>query len=1217
MQLTLQPNVQLVVNIIENDVDEADAQIQHYEVVGPTREVEMIAKLFPGVGDDSVRTVRGPLSPVAPITLPKSVWEAAGIPAKAKYFAFAYPACIGFYKKGEVLNTDNLQPMDKQLLKLNLVEEMWGFFLLVGGFIYMDENKQILQNNALTLVPTDFMMNFNGPKTPGVECLQGLQTHGRMINVTLETLQEAGFKAFGWAHANEKPDGHALSTSEGYKHGAFVYIMKGAPPTFFALEPHDDEQLAEFEESQGRRPARKGNLHGKIGLNRQMTQMKTAKTLVQKEEREMSEITGESTLSRSKAFWRFVNTWTRIALVWFGGPPVVLILGSIAYGNSLAFELLASLVWNSAFLFVSWVPFRDTAAAVIMRSSPKRAMLFSTLQYATPLFLAALSSLGASEGSMSREDSNSLVVVVGKFMIYLGMPLLLFYLRTKVADDLEKQAQKTIAMDRPLADASGGIQSRTSTTTMTRVIEIQPTKAVDASSASTIFDAIPSASGAKDKRTISELSDYLVRHLAVDLSCLPQVLGELDADGDGLINRDEFIRCIRTGDIELNNPIKSPRPAPPKPRAAPPKPPVAPLPPGRSSPDEPTPKKLQLQRRFKDGANWNLAMANAIEGQRKDAKLDATAAPAAAKHLVGFMVKTANRRSARVAPKPKSSSGAKAKPPIEVRAATKLQARARGRQARQIFLKKLRDRQARMRYLAKPILIASIVDIVANLVVLEFLDRGGPDWFILLSFISTMAAIGVCLKDVRKPASTRPRFSLTHGIFLVSVLYHAAFKASRLDSFIWKRLEDGGMPSDLVPTVTMVIHLCLFILVTSVGKMSLNVVATTNACPHLLFPFQFFDFVFLYSFFSLRGVETFVTPGWIIQQVILQISVVLRNSGTTEALTAKLTKGHNSYLAQCVRCLSGKVVNESLKGIDYSNDPLLRLQYLARVGWQFDLADLAALIATPTIVSFFVWRDSYYTLQGTSIYVRPCDVTNLWSRFAVLLLIKPAASTFARNLLRTKMRKTLLGKETMHGKSQLAAKIMAERKIKRGADGDEQVRKAFASVYVDEELAAVEEELSLSGLNFAVTRMRAMKKWNFYLTVIILTLFSAFQVRIEGPANPYEEGVAYTFSDCNENNGFSSLPLSSVWLYVPPSIIASVDCDLIEAIKFNVCQDEWANNTQADVCLETQLVAGWPEPEIDILFDETAFNYTSWNRSDCEEILGYEEETSHNTTGVI
>ena len=70
MQLTLQPKISLTTKIIENDAEEADAQIQHYEVVGPTREVEMIAKLFPGDGDDTVRTVRGPLSPIAPITLP-------------------------------------------------------------------------------------------------------------------------------------------------------------------------------------------------------------------------------------------------------------------------------------------------------------------------------------------------------------------------------------------------------------------------------------------------------------------------------------------------------------------------------------------------------------------------------------------------------------------------------------------------------------------------------------------------------------------------------------------------------------------------------------------------------------------------------------------------------------------------------------------------------------------------------------------------------------------------------------------------------------------------------------------------------------------------------------------------------------------------------------------------------------------------------------------
>ena len=145
--------------------------------------------------------------------------------------------------------------------------------------------------------------------------------------------------------------------------------------------------------------------------------------------------------------------------------------------------------------------------------------------------------------------------------------------------------------------------------------------------------------------------------------------------------------------------------------------------------------------------------------------------------------------------------------------------------------------------------------------------------------------------------------------------------------------------------------------------------------------------------------------------------------------------------------VTGEAAQDKLKGVDHTNDPLMRLQYLARLGWQFDLADVAALIATPSIVSFIVWRDSFYTLQGTTILVRTCDLTNLWLRFIVLLCVKPAASTFARTLLRTKMRRTLLGKRTMHGTSQLAAKIQAERKIKGGkVDGDEQVRKAFQTV---------------------------------------------------------------------------------------------------------------------------------------------------------------------------
>ena len=38
--------------------------------------------------------------------------------------------------------------------------------------------------------------------------------------------------------------------------------------------------------------------------------------------------------------------------------------------------------------------------------------------------------------------------------------------------------------------------------------------------------------------------------------------------------------------------------------------------------------------------------------------------------------------------------------------------------------------------------------------------------------------------------------------------------------------------------VSMVFHFCIFIAVTAIAKMSLTLVATKNACVHLLFPFQ-------------------------------------------------------------------------------------------------------------------------------------------------------------------------------------------------------------------------------------------------------------------------------------------------------------------------------------------------------------------------------------------
>ena len=88
------------------------------------------------------------------------------------------------------------------------------------------------------------------------------------------------------------------------------------------------------------------------------------------------------------------------------------------------------------------------------------------------------------------------------------------------------------------------------------------------------------------------------------------------------------------------------------------------------------------------------------------------------------------------------------------------------------------------------------------------------------------------------------RFSLSHCIFLVAVLYKLGFNAASIDSQLLINIEDGleyyemeGFAFDAI-TICMICHFIIFITVTSLGKISLRLISTNNACAHLLFPFQ-------------------------------------------------------------------------------------------------------------------------------------------------------------------------------------------------------------------------------------------------------------------------------------------------------------------------------------------------------------------------------------------
>ena len=83
-----------------DETNELDGALAVHEVVEP-----------PVVGASGTG---GSLSPRAPVTLPAETREAAGVPAAAASFCFAYPA----------------EGLEDALELLNLANEPWAFFLL-------------------------------------------------------------------------------------------------------------------------------------------------------------------------------------------------------------------------------------------------------------------------------------------------------------------------------------------------------------------------------------------------------------------------------------------------------------------------------------------------------------------------------------------------------------------------------------------------------------------------------------------------------------------------------------------------------------------------------------------------------------------------------------------------------------------------------------------------------------------------------------------------------------------------------------------------------------------------------------------------------------------------------------------------------------------------------------------------------------------------------
>jgi hypothetical protein len=241
--------------------DEAGSS-RTFEVVGPPKVKNLVESLVTG-------RALGTFSPIYPITLDPDARKEAGVPQEALHFAFAYP-----------LTSLSVRPKQlRQLLQLAEKGQPWLYFLLFGGFAYLDRNDAVLQLNAVrawrpatadppalatqattaTAAPMA-RLDMVGPFAAPPRALAMAAEGAGLQEVTVREMKDAGFRRFGWLMPCEggdaavtapgaavEADGTEILPSSalervGWPSGAFLYELedKEMPAMLYVVSNNEE-----------------------------------------------------------------------------------------------------------------------------------------------------------------------------------------------------------------------------------------------------------------------------------------------------------------------------------------------------------------------------------------------------------------------------------------------------------------------------------------------------------------------------------------------------------------------------------------------------------------------------------------------------------------------------------------------------------------------------------------------------------------------------------------------------------------------------------------------------------------------------------------------------------------------------------------------------------------------------------------------------------------
>ena len=188
------------------------------EVKGPPHVIKFLE------AETGVSEFIGYLSPPNKITIRGKRAKVAGIPSNASYYAFSYPL-------------ECLSGQYQRLVSADKPPEPWLCFLLIGGYLYYDVDRKLIQANAFVLQPTERKLTLAGPFRPSPMAVEALRSADRLRELTLAPLREQGFERWGWVNPAERPGGHALLADGGElpNNGAFLFESAGGEFALYSL----------------------------------------------------------------------------------------------------------------------------------------------------------------------------------------------------------------------------------------------------------------------------------------------------------------------------------------------------------------------------------------------------------------------------------------------------------------------------------------------------------------------------------------------------------------------------------------------------------------------------------------------------------------------------------------------------------------------------------------------------------------------------------------------------------------------------------------------------------------------------------------------------------------------------------------------------------------------------------------------------------------------